>query len=139
MTLIFKNDLSEDGVQGTLEQAELYAYTRKEDGQIYRYIIPATDEGEYIQIPGEFYTEEGPVGPGILTNIDLTSREAWFDITTSGWYPMFIPDEPWALTDIVNALLSCEARISVVTGLIERLREKHPDLSEDVVNLIWDI
>lgn len=135
MTLIFKNDLSEEGVQGTLE----HGYTRKEDGQVYRYIIPATDDGEYIQIPGEFYTEEGPVGHGILTNIDLMSREAWYDAITSGWYPMFIPDEPWDMTDIVRTLLHCEARISVITSLIEMLREKHPDLSEDVVNLLWSI
>lgn len=135
MTLIFKNDLSEDGVQGTLDGA----YTRKEDGKMYRYIIPATDDGEYNQIPGEFYTEEGPVGHGVLTNIDLTSRDAWFDATTEGWYPMFIPDEPWDMTDIVRTLLSCEARTSVILSLIELLREKHPDLSEDVVNLIWDI
>lgn len=135
MTLIFKNDLSEDGVQGTL----IHGNTRKEDGQVYKYIIPATDEGEYNQIPGEFYTEEGPVGHGILTNINLTCRDAWFDIVSGGWYPMFIPDEPWDLTDITRTLLCCDARTSVVISLIEKLREKHPDLSEDVVNLIWDI
>lgn len=136
MTLIFKNDLSEDGVQGTLEAG----YKRKEDGQVYKYVIPATDDGNYNQIPGTFYNEKGIVGPGFLTNIALSAdRNIWFDVVSSQWYPFFIPDEPWECVDIVRTLLYCEARVSVIPSLIEMLREKHPDLSEDIVNLLWEL